>query len=172
MREKAVNWLGFFRNLDGRIGRKSFWLWSFAIGATLVVGMVTTLWTAVSFSTDVRWIASWWVQLILILLFYPQFVVDVKRGHDRNIPTWVIAAYFALMIGQQVLPRFGLLVLRPGQSMLSPGSMVYWTVMALFVISSIVLFVQLGFLRGTRGPNRFGSDPLARGELRGVQSAR
>jgi len=167
-----MNWLGFFSTLDGRIGRKSFWLWSFAVDAVIVVGLLTTLWTAVSITEDMRWLSSWWFQSIVILLFYPQFVIDVKRGHDRNIPTWVIAAYFALMIGLQTLPRFGLLVLRSGQSMLSPGNMVYWTVMALFVISSVALFVQLGFLRGTRGPNRYGSDPLALGELRRVQSRR
>jgi len=34
--------------------------------------------------------------------------------------------------------------------------------LAAFVVS-VWLFVQIGFLRGTQGPNRFGPDPLGAG---------
>jgi uncharacterized membrane protein YhaH (DUF805 family) len=35
----------------------------------------------------------------------------------------------------------------------------------LVAIISVALLIELGFRRGTPGPNRFGSDPLAKAEL-------
>jgi uncharacterized membrane protein YhaH (DUF805 family) len=40
----------------------------------------------------------------------------------------------------------------------TPGGILAITVVAI----SIWLIIQMGFLKGTSGPNRFGPDPLAR----------
>ncbi len=35
--------------------------------------------------------------VVLLVFLYPQFVIAVKRGHDRNIATWVIVACYAVI---------------------------------------------------------------------------
>lgn len=103
-------------SLDGRIGRRAFWLWYVlpltagglvAGGLDWVLGrhhVVDTIYTA----------AALW----------PSLAASVKRLHDRDRSGWYQLFY--------LIPVFG------------------WFWMA----------VELGFLRGTHGPNRFGPDPV------------
>ena len=30
-----------------------------------------------------------WSSIVSLLIAYPEFAVFAKRGHDRNVPTWV-----------------------------------------------------------------------------------
>jgi uncharacterized membrane protein YhaH (DUF805 family) len=51
-------------------------------------------------------------------------------------------------------------------------SLVALAFVLMFIIAvglvTIVMLIELGFRRGTRGPNRYGPDPLAKTRLRGA----
>jgi uncharacterized membrane protein YhaH (DUF805 family) len=91
--------------------------------------------------------------LFLILelaLLYPALAVMVKRLHDRNRPGWWAAFIFVPAILGSVVNAFN-----GGDE--SPLSIALGGVV---VIVSIWFLIELGFLCGTVGANRYGPDPL------------
>jgi uncharacterized membrane protein YhaH (DUF805 family) len=96
-----------------------------------------------------------------VVLFYamgaPVFVIGmwfltastIKRLHDRNKSGWWIVPFF-------IVP--GLLD-RLSDWIDAPTAAVFVSAIAFGL--TVWCFVELLFLRGTRGPNRFGPDPLA-----------
>ena len=93
-------------------------------------------------------LANLWVNLAL----------SVKRLHDRDRTGWWIAAMYLSII---VAVGLGFLTLTQPEGQREPLN----TIAVIAVIAAGVLLVwlviEIGFLRGTRGPNRFGPDPLA-----------
>ena len=101
----------------------------------------------------VRMILDYAVLFIIILGFFiaswiSAFAIGVKRLHDRNKSGWLIVLFYAVpsILGgiantsEQAVASF----------VLGLGSLVI----------SIWGLVELGFLRGTVGPNAYGPDPL------------
>jgi uncharacterized membrane protein YhaH (DUF805 family) len=88
--------------------------------------------------------------LIVLVVYIPMvisgFMVGIKRLHDRDKSGWWLLVFY-------VLP--GLLNMI-GES-LSAG----WIFALASFAVSIWALIELGILRGTAGPNRFGPDPLA-----------
>jgi uncharacterized membrane protein YhaH (DUF805 family) len=77
-----------------------------------------------------------------------------KRFHDRNKPSsyalYVIIAFLVLsVISLLTMPT-------PGEM---PGA-VTWIVTGLTLVIGIWVLIELGFLRGTIGPNQYGPDPV------------
>jgi uncharacterized membrane protein YhaH (DUF805 family) len=141
-----MNWVHLFTGLEGRISRKPFWI---AWGVLVLVEIA--VWLATRGINDDRVTA-----LADLAMIYPQFAVCAKRGHDRNVPTWVIGAFFALAAVFDLLLLAGVITM---------ASVEQQTTLALvfavpIVLFALVLVIDLGFRRGTRGANRYGPDPL------------
>lgn len=146
-----MKWIQFFSSLDGRIARKTFWLMSAAtIAAEFIAVLVAGLLAG-----------DWIIDIVVIAFLYPQFVIDVKRGHDRNIPLWVIGAFWTAAAVRYLLLRTGWLVRLPNQNVFSAINVTSFAVTMLLGIVAFAILVELGFRRGTPGPNQFGPDPLA-----------
>ena len=88
--------------------------------------------------------------LIVFVVYIPMvvsgFMVGIKRLHDRDKSGWWLLLFY-------VLPG---LLNAIGES-LAAG----WIFSLASFAISIWALVELGFLRGTDGPNRYGPDPLA-----------
>jgi uncharacterized membrane protein YhaH (DUF805 family) len=140
----SFDWKYLFTSLEGRISRKPFWLGSLAIlfGSAIVQLIV------LNFAGEILSL------LVGLALLYPSFAVAVKRAHDRNRPTWVIALFYAVILAIVVAPLAGWDYGggEPSVGFLAAGSV--------FLIAAIALTIDLGFLRGTAGKNQFGPDPL------------
>jgi len=139
-----MDWLNLFNSFEGRIGRQTFWI---AMGAVAVVNVLACY--VAQEMTGER------VSAIVDLAFtYPEFAVAAKRSHDRNLPLWLLAIFFA---ANAVLDLFTVL----GWAGTSDEPSTLSLVVALpFTVFGLALLVELGFRRGTKGPNRFGPDPL------------
>jgi uncharacterized membrane protein YhaH (DUF805 family) len=89
--------------------------------------------------------------LIVLVVYIPMvisgFMVGIKRLHDRDKSGWWLLVFY-------VLPG----VLSGVGDSLDTGGFLFG--LASFAVS-IWALVELGFLRGTAGPNRYGPDPLA-----------
>jgi uncharacterized membrane protein YhaH (DUF805 family) len=140
-----MKWKYLFTDLDGRINRKPYWIGAVVL---LVTGIVLQL---VGYGAGGETLAI----MLGLLLLYPSFALNVKRAHDRNRPTWLIAVFFAMLIAVNVLQLLGLAQSPEGPSNLYLAIAVPWILFALY------LFVELGCLQGTAGENRYGPDPLA-----------
>ena len=89
--------------------------------------------------------------LIVLVVYIPMvisgFMVGIKRLHDRDKSGWWLLVFYVL---PGVLSTIG--------DNLAAGGLIF--ALASFAVS-IWALIELGFLRGTAGPNRFGPDPLA-----------
>jgi uncharacterized membrane protein YhaH (DUF805 family) len=146
-----MKWLHFFSNFKGRIGRETFWLSSIAVAAVEFIAV------SIAAVLTVEWITD----AVLVACLYPQLVIDVKRGHDRNIPMWPIGVFYAAAIARAILVRFGWLVTLPNQNMFSARSLASFVATMLLGIVAIALVVELGFRKGTPGSNRYEPNPLS-----------
>jgi uncharacterized membrane protein YhaH (DUF805 family) len=77
----------------------------------------------------------------------------VKRANDRNLTPWIVALFFA---GNVALDLFTLL-----NGPIDTSNPINGIILIPFALLAVALIVELGFRRGTEGPNRFGPDPLA-----------
>jgi uncharacterized membrane protein YhaH (DUF805 family) len=132
-----------FTGLHGRISRVHFW-----------IGLLSLL--AVEFAT--RWIidqteANRLGAILGLALDYPEFALALKRANDRDLPAWWPASFFII---DGVLGIADLLGFDP----MAPIAVVF---QYLWIVCLAILIADLGFRRGTSGPNRNGPDPLAGG---------
>lgn len=134
--------IDLFISFEGRISRMPFWL--------AVVGL-TALELAASAGLGDRPGTA-----VGLILAYPEFAVFAKRGHDRNVPTWVPGLFIA---GGIVLDLLILLdVIGPVER---PSTLFYLVALPVGLFG-LILLIDFGFRRGRVGPNRFGPDPLAK----------
>jgi uncharacterized membrane protein YhaH (DUF805 family) len=127
-------------SFQGRVNRQPYWLTGVAI--VIVMGLIFGL-AMIAGGTS----AFGGIMLLVVVLYIPAIwiglAVAAKRLHDRNKPAWWLLIFYVLpgildAVGRETM-MFGL---------------------ASFAIS-IWGLVELGFLRGTSGPNDYGPDPLA-----------
>jgi len=140
-----MDWIYLLSSFEGRISRKSFWIGiAVLIVAELVVYLIAQALQGdrLSAITDLAFI-------------YPEFAIAVKRAHDRNLPIWLLIVFFG---GEAVLDLLTVLELT--------GSSEQPSVLSLFIavpftVLLVALLIELGFRRGTIGPNQYGPDPVA-----------
>lgn len=140
-----MDWRYLLDAFHGRIGRQTFWI---ALGAVLILN-VLACYVAQQFGGDK-------FNAVIDLIFtYPEFAIAVKRGNDRNMPLWPVALFFAGSVLLDLIAVLGLAGTADEPSMLT------YAVTVPFTILGIGLLIELGFRKGTAGPNRYGPDPLA-----------
>ena len=140
-----MDWRYLLDAFHGRIGRQTFWI---ALIAVLILN-VLACYVAQQFGGDK-------LNAVVDLIFtYPEFAIAVKRGNDRNIPLWPVAVFFAGSVLLDLIAVLGLAGTAEQPSTLS------YAITVPFTILGIGLLVELGFRKGTAGPNRYGPDPLA-----------
>jgi len=139
-----MDWAYLLNSFDGRISRKTFWI---AMGALTVAEMFAHI-VAEAIQGDR-------LSAIVDLAFtYPEFAIAGKRGHDREMPLWLLVVFFGAGAVLDLLTVLQLNGTDEEPSMLSVFIVVPFTVLGL------ALLIELGFRRGTVGPNQYGPDPL------------
>jgi uncharacterized membrane protein YhaH (DUF805 family) len=155
-----VKWIYFFCNLRGRIGRKTFWIASIIV--VVIEVLTATIATAITQKFVNETAGHTATDIVMFLFLFPQFVIAVKRAHDRNISTWIVSAWLVLLATTDVLDFFGLLPTQINLNVFSSANVFVFAYTMIAGIVSLALLIELGFRRGTSGPNRYGPDPLAK----------
>jgi len=113
-------------------------------------------------STPLAWGTIGVLGVFYFLLFWAGLAVTFKRLHDRNKSAWWLLLYWgvpmAVSLGQ-MCPSFKMLILKYPHNMA-----VAWGVLGLGLVVlalDIWVFIDLYCLRGTKGENKYGPDPLA-----------
>jgi uncharacterized membrane protein YhaH (DUF805 family) len=137
-------------SFSGRLNRKPYWLTTLCIVLVLLVVMILVfaLGGAGLMSGDFSGLG---VLLIIIALAYIPLLwvglaISAKRLHDRNKSAWWLLLFYLVpailnAIGEQI-GTAGIVLTLIGFGI------------------SIWALVEIGFLRGTVGPNQYGPDPL------------
>jgi len=140
-----MDWVYLLNSFDGRIGRKTFWIAMAVVTAAEILG---------HFAAEA--IQGDRLSAIVDLVFtYPECAIAAKRGQDRNMPLAVVGTFFAAGVVLDLITVLGLSGTADQPSTLSLAIALPFTVFGL------ALLVELGFRKGTTGPNRYGPDPLA-----------
>src|SRR5215472_135662 len=138
-----MNWIYLFTSFNGRISRQPFWIGVAILAVVEIAGQQL----ASRFEGDT-------VSTVLDLAFtYPEFALSVKRANDRNLSPWVLGLFFAINVA---LDLFTLL-----NGPIDTNNETNRLILVPFAVLALVLIVELGFRRGTEGPNRYGPDPLS-----------
>lgn len=144
---------------DGRIGRQQWWIGVVAmilvsILASIVLGII-------SFGNQA--LLGWLAVLINIALIYPAYCIGIKRRHDRGSDGTDLKILIAgsIIINLLQATGIGLELADAGQGVMVPVPAIWLGLINLaYAVFAIYMFVQLGFLKGTTGPNSYGPDPM------------
>lgn len=141
----------FLFSFEGRITRYDFWVRYmvpyFAVYFALIYVEITAGWMyqygtlgGEPLETGIPSTIFW------VLTLYPSVAICAKRFHDCDYSGWVQAVPYGLLllttVGGYVSPVLSMIAVVP------------------MIISLIWFMVVTGFLRGTRGKNKYGADPL------------
>jgi len=141
-----MDWAYLLNSFEGRIGRRTFWI---AMGAVYVANILACL-VADQIQGDR-------LSAIVDLAFtYPEFAIAAKRAHDRDLTIWLLIIFF---VANGVLDLFS--VLGWPINVEEPDMLVLAALIP-FGLLGLALLIELGFRRGTVGPNQYGPDPLAK----------
>lgn len=157
------NLVGNFTGMDGRINRQAWWIGviviivvavilNFILGAIMGGGM-----PSLDQLMDPAVMAAYatkqgWISLIIgVITAYPYIALSVKRRHDRNNNGYDAIGLIVFSLVFSLIQALGLV---------NSSNPIYMIVSIVFLIYAIYMLVQLGFLKGTAGPNGYGADPL------------
>ena len=140
-----MDWLYLLNSFEGRISRRTFW-----IGMAVLVAAELLAHLAAQALEGDR------LSAIVDLAFtYPEFAIATKRAHDRDLPIWILIIFFG---GGALLDLLTVLQLTGSNEQPSVLSLV---IAVPFTVLLVALLIELGFRRGTIGPNQYGPDPVA-----------
>jgi uncharacterized membrane protein YhaH (DUF805 family) len=140
-----MDWAYLLSSFEGRISRKTFWI---GIAVLLVAELLGYL-IAQALQGD-RLAA-----IVDLAFVYPEFAVAAKRAHDRDLPIWILIVFFG---GGAALDLLTVLELSGAKDQ---PSLISLMIAVPFTVLLVALLIELGFRRGTIGPNQYGPDPVA-----------
>jgi uncharacterized membrane protein YhaH (DUF805 family) len=142
-------------SFEGRINRKPFWLSYIALVAIFMVVAIAIFAVLEARGTNVTDRLANRIGLIgLLILLYPSAALMVKRLHDRDRPGILAALFLGPSLLVAITDALGI----TGRE---TWNTLDYLLNGLVLIVSLWALIELGFIRGTPGPNRYGPDPLA-----------
>jgi uncharacterized membrane protein YhaH (DUF805 family) len=157
----TVKSLSLLFNTSGRLSRRQFWLAHlFILGATIAFSVIAGLIIGiVSSLPGLAPLADWGPTVIggavALTALSAEMIVAIRRMHDRDASgLWVVGVVFVAIIANLVI---GGQLLASGANPVTPLTL---GLSAFTLIMGGWMLFELGFLRGTDGANRFGTDPL------------
>lgn len=167
--------LRYLFSFKGRINRAKLWLWWFIVLVLSVperiidpdqAGLFGPLSLAVPFSKTspmVQGLVALGIVVLNVALLWPSVALTVKRLHDRNRGAiWLVPYYGVPLLsgaGAGWLASFGEKSPFPGV----PAEAVaigFWALLFVMSVVLLAMVIELYFMPGTEGDNRFGPDPL------------
>ena len=146
----------------GRIRRSEWWL--FTIGLAILSGILTLVvtglvvgWEGMPFPVEpgVDWRVLAIRYGVAAIFFWPLLAASLRRAHDRNGSGWVVVLTYVLNIGAEAAAYF--VPVDPSTELILGGAYLVVGLLGLF------LLITLGFLDGTKGPNKYGTSPKGAG---------
>ncbi|MGD9923822.1 MAG: DUF805 domain-containing protein [Pseudorhodoplanes sp.] len=155
-----MNVIDLLTRLDGRINRKPYWIGSLLILGAAFAALVAVVAIWGDDALDGPYSGNSAMSLAIgWLIMLASVPVAVKRLHDLNRSgryLWPIFALEALLTAGDLSGVTG--------NETDPNAL-GWVLLGIYAMYALVLFIVLGFHRGTPGRNDFGPDPLAPEEI-------
>jgi len=144
--------MSLFLSVAGRIPRYRWWIGTLAVSAFLLfVFLLLLAIFGVGFVRSANGQAALFV--LQLVRLYSYYCLAGKRFQDRAKP----ASFALIWIGPQLLS-----LLLDNLELTGVLSLVEFALATFNFVVGVWFLVELGFLRGTVGPNRYGPDPVER----------
>jgi uncharacterized membrane protein YhaH (DUF805 family) len=156
--------LEFLFGASGRINRAKYWRSLLILGvAGMFVGVI--LLTAASIAAPI-------FIIVVVVVFIPWLMwgiaIHTERLHDRDKSAWWLVVFYGLPAAFSGLAEAAWFAGLAGPAMHSILSVPSWASFALTLWG----FIEIGCLRGTAGPNRYGANPLLQAKQRSLTARR
>lgn len=129
----------------GRIGRKTFWIWN-------IVYYVSILGFGVGINQLFPAFSHLLLPIFLLVMLIPDLAITTKRWHDRDKSIYWLALNIPLVLGRLATPTTSPVSQEPATPQLFIAS--------ISLICGVWILVECGLLKGTKGPNKYGPDPV------------
>jgi uncharacterized membrane protein YhaH (DUF805 family) len=140
-------------SFTGRINRGKYWL------AILIFVIISLVMGTIGYFAEQAMAFQLLNLIVSIGLFIAGLAVGIKRLHDRDKSAWWLLVFYLV---PSLLFGIGAVVFFYGLGAEEAGGVIGGTVIYLLGLAVLIwAIVELGCLRGTVGPNRFGPDPIA-----------
>jgi uncharacterized membrane protein YhaH (DUF805 family) len=141
-------------SFQGRVNRAKYWLVALIYLAVFIVCFILTFIglgiSSVISSTGalISYLLVAILVIVSLLAIWSSIAVGIKRLHDRDQSGWWMLVFWGVSTIVSLLQETAAM----------PSSKLILGIGSLAV--TVWIIIELGCLRGTRGPNRFGADPL------------
>lgn len=155
---RAPTWKWILFSTAGRLPRYLYWF--FGVMVLFCAGVSSSVLAGLAYlANGLGGGASDAIQVLFAILLvvvigttlWTTMVIGIKRLHDRGKSGWWLVVF-------SLIPPLA----EGAGRMSAPGSALIGTLIS--IVISLWALIELGFLRGTVGPNRFGEDPIAGAE--------
>ena len=145
-----------YLSTSGRISRKTWWIGVLglivaSIALSLLLGLIGL------------GIYGWGQLIVFLLLVYPAWCIGVKRRQDRDNNALDYKIMAVVSGAMTILQAFGIgmaaTTIGAGIVIMQPTG-IMMALQLVVAVFGIYILIQLGFLKGTAGPNTYGPDPL------------
>jgi uncharacterized membrane protein YhaH (DUF805 family) len=148
-----MNVAQLFFSFTGRINRTKYWI---GIAVFVIIAIISGTVAYIGEETPALHVLGFIIDVALLIA---GLAVGAKRLHDRDKSAWWLLVFY---IVPSVLLVIGSLMFFYGIGAESAGGVIGSVVFYALGLGVLIwAIVELGFLRGTIGANRFGPDPLA-----------
>ena len=134
-------------SFHGRLNRKPYWTIVIATAVVFILLLLLALAMIREYGLEFLLVSIAILVILYVPLIWIGLALGAKRLHDRDKSAWWLLVFYAA----------------PGILSTAGNRMEEVGFIILHIISfgiSVWAFVELGCLRGTPGPNRYGPDPL------------
>lgn len=161
-------WSSYLFGFKGRVNRARYWLFLGLFLLIVILFLATTALGPMMALSTASMVPMMLLGSVFSLAFlaalFSYFAVAIKRLHDRNRRGWWLLLFI-------ILPA---LLNALAQTISEANLAAIGAAQGLEILAlpfAIWGFVELACLKGTRGPNRFGSDPLSGNESAEAQAS-
>ncbi|MBD1564612.1 DUF805 domain-containing protein [Vibrio sp. SA48] len=131
-------------SFQGRIGRKTFWLWNVTYYA-LIIGFATV---ANKIFPNIAYLI---LPVFLLIVLIPDLAITAKRWHDRNKSVWWLVLNVPLVLGRMTMPI-------GNADVAAQAGMMEALVSLVALVCGVWILVECGFMKGSVGNNDYGPE--------------
>jgi uncharacterized membrane protein YhaH (DUF805 family) len=135
-------------SFQGRLNRKPYWTIVITVTVVFILLLLLALAALREYGLEFFPVTIAILVLLYIPLIWIGLALGAKRLHDRDKSAWWLLVFYALPT-----------ILSTAADRMEDAEFILLHAVSFGI--SVWAFVELGCLRGTVGPNRYGPDPLS-----------
>jgi uncharacterized membrane protein YhaH (DUF805 family) len=135
-------------SFQGRLNRKPYWTIVITVTVVFILLLLLALVALREYGLEFLPVTIAILVLLYIPLIWIGLALGAKRLHDRDKSAWWLLVFYALPT-----------ILSTAADRMEDAEFILLHAVSFGI--SVWAFVELGCLRGTVGPNRYGPDPLS-----------